>query len=134
MSAPRSGSWERIVSLLLAGSVGTINNTSAVAFDRQRHEHLPQTSSERIPCARFLRCFFRANASRGHVRITNREATAIQQRPVGFAVGKISNNGSVLQRPNIADSVSEAVSINIMRNPSFDRRNKADPQAHPLKS
>ena len=35
----------------------------------------------------FLQCFFRINASRDMFRITNREATAIQQRsPVGFAV------------------------------------------------
>lgn len=54
-----------------------------------RHEHLPPepVSGERIPCAQFLQCFFRINASRDMFRITNREATAIQQRsPVGFAV------------------------------------------------
>ena len=80
-----------------------------------------------------LQCFFRINASRDMFRITNREATAIQQRsPVGFAVdGEIfllAGFPVATTTRLLPSSVwREAVSIAFYQphNPSIsDRRNK----------
>ena len=121
----------------LLATVRTVNNTQRrfIAFDHASATNIfrrDQFREERIPCAQFLQCFFRINASRGHVRITNREATAIQQRPVGFAVdGEIFLlAGSVLATTRLLPSsvwreaVSIAFFINRIIHPFLIGRNK----------